>query len=269
VTDVVLRRFCEQCQAYREPHEIKQVGPERVRLSACAICGGVLRTEQQRIARPLTASLLRAYAYPALPAIAVSTVVAALTSAFAAYVPLIGGLLSATIVIAFVFLVLRASAEGRDDLAIDTEVAERLSEWFAPLIRYLLTWLVSFSGALVALFVLGPPAGPLVAFGLGLVGLLYLPAGLIVAAHGDGCLSPINPVPAVRIIGRIPGPYAVALGFLLLTSLVGFGLLAIVQRLIGGIALVGPLVLRVLGLATLVVMARQLGVLVHEHREEL
>jgi hypothetical protein len=235
----------------------------------CGTCGGALRTEEQRVAQPLPRALVRAHLYPFAPAIAVSIVVTGLVSAFAAYVPLIGALLSATIAIGFVFLVLRASAEGRDDLAMDTEVAESAADWFAPLIRYLLTWLVSFAAAGFALLLLGWPTGALPAAVLGILGLVYFPAGIIVAAHGGGCLGPLNPVPGVQLIARIPGAYFMTLAFLVLTLALGYGVVAVAQRLFGGIPFLGPALVRVLGLVAPVIMARQLGILVHEHRELL
>lgn len=269
MSSVVLRRFCEQCSAYREPHQTRSVGPERSPLVVCGSCGGVLRTEAQRIAEPLPRALVRAHLYPFAPAIAVSIAVTGLVSAFAAYVPLIGGLLSATIAIGFVFLVLRASAEGRDDLAVDTEIAESLVDWFAPLVRYLLTWVVCFAPAGFALFALGWPAGAAPAAVLGVLGLGYFPAGIIVAAHGGGCVGPLNPVPGVQLIARIPGAYFMTFAFLVLTLVLGFGVVAVAQRLFGGIPFLGPALVRVLGLVAPVIMARQLGILVHEHRELL
>jgi hypothetical protein len=92
---------------------------------------------------------------------------------------------------------------------------------------------------------------------------------LIVSAHREGCLGPLNPVPAVRIIARIPGPYLLTLGFLLVALVLGFAVVYLTALLVGGIPIVGALALRVFGLYAPVVMARQLGVLVYEHREEL
>lgn len=224
MSEVVLRRFCDHCQLYREPHEIRMAGPAHAAVAVCVACGGALRKEAQRVTTSLSTALARAYAYPFMLAIGLSTVGCALVSAFVSFVPLVGGMLSATIVVAFVFLVLRSSAEGRDDLASDEEVAGRLVLWLEPLFRYLLTWLV---------------------------------------------VGPLNPVPALRIIARIPGPYFLTLAFLLATLLLGAGAYYVARLAVGGIPLLGPLVVRVIGLYAPVVMARQLGVLVHEHREEL
>jgi hypothetical protein len=269
VTGVVERLFCDNCQTYRDPHQIRLVGPPPSAVPACQSCGGVLHRERQRLTVPLTEALAKAYLYPAKPVIALSTAGAALVSAFVGFVPLVGGLLSTSIVVGFVFLVLRASAEGRDDLAVDTEIATHLSLWLAPLVRYVLTWLVAFSGALAALWFLGWPAGAPLAVALGVLGLVYLPAGMIVAAHREGCLGPLNPVPPIQVIARIPGPYFLTLAFLGVTAVVGGALVWGAARVLFGVPLVGGLLVRAVGLVPLVVMARQLGVLVDEHREEL
>lgn len=266
---VVLRRFCDHCGVYREPHETRWAGPSHAAVAVCTSCGGALRKEEQRVTVPIAKALFKAFGYPLSPVIAVSTVLAALASAFISFVPLIGGLLSATIVVAYLFLILRASAEGRDDLASDAEVAGRLLLWLEPLVRYLLTWLVAFSGAGLALFALGWPAGAPVVLALTALGAFYLPAGLIVSAHREGCLGALNPVPAVRIIARIPGPYFLTLGFLLVALVLGACVVYLTALLLGGVPILGGLALRVFGLYAPVVMARQLGVLVHEHREEL
>lgn len=269
MSSVELRRFCEHCGVYREAQETRWSGPAHAAVAVCATCGGALRKEVQRVTVPITQALLRAFVYPFAPAIAVSTLLAALASAFVSFVPLIGGLLSATVVVAYLFLVLRASAEGRDDLASDTEVAGSVVLWLEPLVRYLLTWVVAFSGAGLAFFALGWPASAPVIVVLAALGALYLPAGMIVTAHREGCLGALNPVPAVRIIARIPGPYLLTLGFLLVALVLGYAVVYLTALTLGQVPILGGLALRVFGLYAPVVMARQLGVLVHEHSEEL
>ncbi|MBK7581704.1 MAG: hypothetical protein IPI67_16030 [Myxococcales bacterium] len=265
----IVQLFCEHCQVYRAPHETRLAGPAQAAIAVCASCGGALRKEAQRVTRPLSAELLRAFVYPARPAVAFSLAVTALVSGFLRFVPLIGGLLSATLVIGYIFMVLRASAEGRDDLAVDTDIAGGLSVWMGPLVRYLLTFLVAFAPALAVLIGMGWAAGAPLVIAAAALGVLYLPAGMIIAAHGDGCLSPLYPVPAVQLIFRIPLPYLITLAFLCLSLATGAALTWVVARLLGEVPVLGGLLIRSVGLLGPVVMARQLGVLVHEHGEEL
>ncbi|MFO0571527.1 MAG: hypothetical protein U0263_38215 [Polyangiaceae bacterium] len=269
MTALVLRRFCERCGAYREPHQIRMVGPQASAVPMCATCGGALRTEHQRQAAPFGSELARAFVFPFLPAIALSTIGAAVGSAIVSFVPLIGNPLSSTIIVAFFFLVVRATAEGRDDLASDTEIAGNVWLWFSPLIRYFLTLLVAFTPALAALVFLGWTASAPLVLALALLGLLYLPAGIIVAAHNEGCIAPLNPVPAVQIIFRIPGAYFLTLVFLLLAATLGGAVVYGASLVLGSIPILGALVLRVIGLYAPVVMGRQLGLLMREHGEEL
>lgn len=273
MTALVLRRFCERCGAYREPHQIRMVGPQASAVPMCATCGGALRTEHQRQAAPFGSELARAFVFPFQVVVAIPAVAIAIFVTLAGFVPFLGGWLSTAfggiLNVSFVFLVVRATAEGRDDLASDTEIAGNVWLWFSPLIRYFLTLLVAFTPALAALVFLGWTASAPLVLALALLGLLYLPAGIIVAAHNEGCIAPLNPVPAVQIIFRIPGAYFLTLVFLLLAATLGGAVVYGASLVLGSIPILGALVLRVIGLYAPVVMGRQLGLLMREHGEEL
>jgi hypothetical protein len=270
MVEVVIRRYCDRCQAYRDGPQTRNAGPPQAPIPVCAACGGGLRVEQQRIAQPLTSALLGAFAFPFKPAVAAAVAGVALVSYFVQLIPLFGNALAATTILTSVFLALRGTAEGRDDLASEMEISESFMLWFSPLIRYLLTLGVAYGPPIAALFILGWPAGAAVVIALAALGTFYLPAGMIVAAHQEGCLGPLNPIPGARIIARIPGPYLLTLGFLLLSLLVG-AVLGYVAHLVASIPVpvVTALCARAINLFAPLVMARQLGLLVREHGEEL
>jgi len=245
-------------------------GPPQSAIAVCAVCGDGLRAEQQRVAASLTAELTRAFVYPFKPAVLLTLGIVALVTIFVQFVPLLGNPLSAAIVLGTFFLILRSTAEGRDDLASDVDISGNIWLWFSPLIRYLLTLVVAYLPAVAVLIFLGWPAGAPFVVVLALLGTVYVPAGMIVAGHDVGCLGPVNAVPAVRIIGRIPGPYFLTLGFLILSLVAGAVVMFGAQSLSKlAIPILPTIVARVLGLYAPAVMARQLGLLVREHGEEL
>jgi hypothetical protein len=270
MADVVVRRFCDRCQAYRDGPSTRNAGPPQSPILVCAVCGGALTAEQQRVAQPLTSALLGAFVFPFKPVVFGAVVGVALVSYVVQLIPLFGNALAATTILTTVFLALRGTAEGRDDLASEMELSDSFWLWFSPLIRYLLTLVVAYGPPIAALIILGWPAGAPIVIGLAALGTLYLPAGMIVAAHQEGCLGPLNPIPGARIIARIPGPYGLTLGFLLLSVVAG-ALLAYVAHWVAAIPvpIVTALIARLINLIAPLIMARQLGLLVREHGEEL
>jgi hypothetical protein len=268
---VVTRSFCARCAAYREANEIKRVTGGRATVDACAICGEVLSRESQRVAPELAPELARALVYPFSAVGGLSLIGTFVLSTLASFIPLIGGLLSAALVVAFCFLVLRSTAAGEDGLTSHDDLSQDFWSWLSPLARYVLTMLVASAPALTAWLLLGWPAARGLVLALALLGAVYAPAGIVVAAQAEGCLGPLNPTPGVRIIARIPGPYFLTLGFLIGSLLVGVILVYVANALAKLIAL--PLVPylfgRLLALYAPTVMSRQLGILVREHGEVL
>jgi hypothetical protein len=250
---------------------VKIINAGKGTVASCAVCGGALHGEKQRVAPDLAPEMARAYGYPFTPAAAIAIVATFVLCTFVSFVPLVGGALSVSIMVAFFFLVLRATAEGQEGLASDFELDQNIWLWFSPLARYLLTLLVAFAPAALGYVAFGPPLGAIVAIGGAVLGVVYLPAGMIVAAHAEGCFGPLNPTPAIRIIGRIPGPYFLTLGFMIVSALVGAALGYVAKLLGGAIAapLVPALIARALGFYAPTVMARQLGILMREHSESL
>jgi hypothetical protein len=262
--------WCEHCQ-----REIPAGQAEEVRAGTgfISVCPGCHRALGAQAAAPAERSFARvlagAFAYAARPATLAWIAGMVLLAGFVSFVPLVGGLLSLIVLISYLFGVLRVSSQGEDDLMVAPDDIGDLTTWFAPLVRYLLTFLMALSPGLLAAYL---TESPLLGGAGALLGLLYLPAGMIVAAHSSGCVGPLNPVPAAVIIGRIPGPYALTLAFLALAAGLGYGL-----RFLGGLAagalegvpFIPGYLTSVLGLLPAVVMARMLGLLVYEHGHEI
>jgi hypothetical protein len=263
VDDLLTRYRCEPCNLDFGADFPLAAGGVRV----CPQCQGPLKTEISRQAHSLAVLYLRAFAYPFRPVVLLWTVCVCVAAVFVGFVPLIGGLLAASIEIGYGLLVLRTTAHGSNDLTLDASDVGPIHQWFAPLIRYLLAAAFAFGPAGAAYVGLGMEGGAPVVYGLLLVGFAYFPAAIVVTALSDGILAGANPVPAIGLIARIPADYALTLGFLVLAGVAG----AVAERSasVVEVPILGGLVLRVLGLYSLVVAARILGLFVWEKREEL
>jgi hypothetical protein len=268
MSGALVRHWCERCQAYRDGAGIRQLTAGAGSISSCATCGGALRSEIQRVKPPLFGALLGSFVFPvgSIPVIA-TWVGVSVASVFVSFVPLIGGFLSVTLVLWYLFAIVRVTSLGHDDFGDVGYDALHPSEWFHPLIRYVLTLAVAFSPALVTFALLGP-SGAILAWLVGFLGLLYLPAGMVVAAHAEGCLSPLNPTVAIRLMARIPGAYALTLVALALALGAGVAVAWLVGTFLSG-SIAFALVGRIAGLYAPSVMARMLGVMVREESEEL
>jgi hypothetical protein len=225
------------------------------------------RPLSSRVARPLASLYAGAFTYPLRPVTLLWTAAVILVTSFVQYVPVVGGLLAGGITVGYLFAVLRASANGADQVTLEAGDVGFVAGWAAPLVRLTLACAVAFGPALIALAALGLPDGAVVIYGLGALGLLYLPAAIIAAAMAEGFLAGASPLPPVALIARIPGPYALTLVFLSLAAIAGGVALKLGD--VVDVPFVGELVRRVLGLYSALVMARVLGLLVCEQREAL
>jgi hypothetical protein len=267
----VVRHYCERCAMYRDAAQIRQVGGARGML-ACGVCGGALRAEQQRVSAPYAVELAKAFLFPFTPWMLATIGMTTVGATFCRFVPIFGGILAAAVIASMLFAVIRATGQGRDDLGLEEMSSDGFSSWFHPLGRYVLTILVSFAPAVLALFMLGWPEGAAVVYGLGALGALYFPAGVIVAAHNEGCVAPLMPWLGVQLIVRIPGPYFITLGFLVVGLALSAASRAVATLLLTALASVpvGPgMLAMVIVLLPLVAMARMLGLLLREHAHEL
>lgn len=258
--------YCNRCRRDVGPADIKRLKAGSGEMLTCATCDGVLTKEQSRVVRPIAAVLATAFSYPFRPmTLGVSLVVSVFAGA-AGFLPF-GALIGAGIRFGWLFAILRTASLGGDEVEVDpSEISSSLFSWMGPALRVLVASVVAFLPAIVAAVVLGEGGAP-VALGLGVVGLLYLPAALIVAAHDERWLAPLNPAPAIGLITRIPGSYFVACAMLFGLFAFSGGAVAVARKL--EMAFVGSAIEWVLGFLPLVAAARMLGILVYEKREEL
>lgn len=235
-------------------------------MRVCPACGSAVFHEESRSAEPVTVPLLRALAWPFRPVSMITLAVVIVGSGLASYAPF-GMWIAGGIRFGYLAAVLRAGSLGQDDVEIDpTQIGSAMWEWSAPFVRFLFTALISFGPAVLAAWLLGP-AGIVPAAILGVLGAIYFPAALIVAAHAEGFFAWLRPDLPIRLIFQIPRPYAVACGLLLALAAVSGGAMAAAEAF--DIPVMGFLLSAVLGFVPLVAAARLLGVLVHENREDL
>jgi len=265
------RYYCERCGLYRDGASVRSVQRGHVSIPACGACGDALRLEQQRVSEPFPMVLARAFLFPFSPVMLVTIAVTGAAVVFVRFVPLVGGALSSTMVLSLIFAVVRATGAGRDDLGLEG-ISEHFWDWFQPLVRYVLTLLVAFGPAALLTLLLGYHAGAALVLPALALGALYFPAGIIVAAHNEGCIAPFNPFIGLRLIARIPGPYFVTLAFLLVAAVSTWLMLAALvalDRMLSAIPFLPVLVSTVLILIGPVVMARLLGLLMREYKDDL
>lgn len=190
----------------------------------------------------------------------------ALVAYIAALVPLLGWLLSLAVQAAFLFQIVRTTAAGQDDFTMD---AETVLDWVSPLGRYFGAFLVAGVPALAAW--IGTQNVALTLAG-GALGLVYLPAAFIAASYPSGCLGPLNPLPAIVLIAKIPVAYGITLAFVAVTVGLGVGVgyaAKAISTALAPVPVLPTLLALVLRMLPPAIAARMLGLLVREHGDEL
>jgi hypothetical protein len=260
---------CDPCNRELGAAEIRHIKAGSGSMPTCARCGALVHQEQARTIRPFHVELLHAVARTFTPVplvIALGIGLLAFVVSFLSRWP-IGYAIQA----GYFFAVVRAESAGADHPEIGSDdVGYSRGAWLRPAFRYFMTTVVAFMPALLVGWLLGPSGAP-VTSGLALAGFVYLPAGLVVSAHdGHGLLTPFDVVTPIRLIARIPGAYFTAFGVLVGLAVVGWvSTLAIglFEPLVGTVIAIAAD--RIVGFLPFIAMARVLGTLMHEHREEL
>lgn len=218
------------------------------------------------------AALVTSFAYP-LQAKAIPVLLGvALVALLASYVPFVGGILSGGIVLGYLFSVIRASANGEHELPFGADFTD-VEDFVAPIVRFYLAILVCLVPALVV-WRAAPAEAPWYANAIiaaAAVGLSILPASIVTAAHSTGCFGPLNPIPAVQIVFRIPGPYVlVTLAVAAVTALdAGFVIASAPLFAQIPVPIVPSALQATLGLYLPLVSARMLGLLIYHYEDEL
>lgn len=259
---------CESCDhlfAEAQLRRLELPPPSARHLLLCPDCGRAVAAEVSHASRPFGRAMLSALRYPLQPRGAPPLVGLLLTIWAFTWIPGLGFYLAMAVVFGYLFTIVRQTARGRDELPGHEDVGD-LFGLLGPLAATAFATLVSFLPALVLRHWLGgsPESdGASVAMFFALVlGSLYLPGAIIVAAHGRRWHAPLDPLPVVRLMLRLPGAYLGCALALIAAYVVVTG----VSRLLVG----APDFLVVPALVyPLLVAARVLGLLVGEHREEL
>ncbi|EYF03660.1 hypothetical protein [Chondromyces apiculatus] len=262
--------WCDTCQREIPGTQAEEIRSGNGFVAVCSTCHRTLRaTAADRTERPFVRVLASAFGYAFRPAILGSMAATVILAALLALVPVAGGVFAAVVQVSYLFGVLRASSAGEEELTVALEDVSDFAGFLAPLGRYLITL---FLAALPAVLLAFGTRNPVLT-GLGaLLGVVYLPAGLIVAAHGSGCLGPLNPAPAVQIIRAIPVPYTLTVGFVVVTGGLGVGLDLLgdaAAKALARVPLLPGFLQAMLTLLPAVIVARMLGLLVYEHGDEI
>jgi hypothetical protein len=265
--DVVYR--CARCDLYLVEADLKLVKVrEESFLQACPACGMAVERERSRVVRPFAGLLLGAFAWPfhkeSLAAMGALALMGWIASVLLVG---LGSMVAVGIAIMYLLAVARSTALGEDTAphAVDWVNAGDL---IAPSFRFFLTFFVAFFP--VTMGMIGGAPVPLLALGL-VAGLLYIPAGLIIAAHADGWLAPLNMIKAARIALRTGVDYLITSAAVLVLIPLAYGVFSLLNALRTSYAQV-PFVFSLLfffgWLILPMIIARMLGILVREHAHE-
>lgn len=267
-------RWCGRCRVEHpaEACRLSALAGEAVRL--CPTCGMITREIVHTERAALWAVYLGALRYPLQQEGAPTLLALAVGAWLLGFVPIVGGLLAMGAVLGYLFLVVRQTGAGRDALPQAADFTG-FGDLIAPAVRFLLAGLVALAPLAWASVRAGALGGSWALVALaGLWAMAWMPAATAVAAHQDGCLGALNPVPVVQVIARIPADYARTVAALVPLCLLTLAVEAAGQGIVRAVPVpvlstVLRLVASAAGLYGPLVMARVLGLLLRERAEEL
>lgn len=223
-------------------------------------------------------ALMEAFTYPFQKDAIVPLIAVPLVAEILNFIPLVGGLLSLAVWVSYLFTVLRHSAGGAMTLPM-TDDFQSFADLFQPLVRGLLAIFVPLLllGILSAVIGEGIPDSmdtrsmPVLTLLVAATWLFFLPASLILAAHGSGCLGGLNYIAGVQLILREPGGYFLAILALIPALVLAFVTAAITTAMEQRLALpfVPGLVGGVLRFVPALIAPRILGVFMWYYEDEL
>jgi hypothetical protein len=236
-------------------------------LWSCPVCGMATRQERSRVVVPFHRLALRAFAFP-LQRDALAAIFALGVFDFVVQKLSPGGglMISAGLVAAYFLEVVRSTADGSDHPPMPTDYVEA-TDLIRPMWRAFLAGAIAIVPAIAA----GIALGTAPALACLVLGLLYLPGGLLIAAHSNRWLAPANVPSALHIGARIGKPYALVAALLALLGPLCLVVWvdAIELAMLVPIPIVPGLVANTATLVVPIALARIVGLLVREHRPEL
>jgi hypothetical protein len=265
-------QHCPRCalDVARTTCRATKAGAETLLL--CGACGGVTRAVTVTAREPLMTVYLRSWRYVATFDGWIALVALSLGGWILSFIPLVGGMASAGVKLAYFFSVIRATSRGSDDLPHAADFID-WSDVIRPTVRSLLACGVAFAPLMAALAGAADARAmaPLVALAA-LWGVAYLPGAMIAASLHEGYLGGANPFPVIELMRRIPRDYALTTAVLLalaLASLLCTMFFAMVRIPVPVVSTVVNLLLGAVALAGPLAMARILGLLLRERADEL
>jgi len=270
--------WCGQCAVEHPASACRDVVLAGEGVKLCPGCGLVVRPLVHVQREPLGTVFLGAFRYPLNQDGAVALVALAVGCWALRLVPVLGGVLAMGVSLGYLFVVVRHTGRGRDTLPAPTEF-EGLSDILAPAVRFVLAGLMALVPLLYVLSRanLSAPGASVSVPGLVIAGLwavAWMPAAMAVAAHQEGCLGSLNPVPVVQVIARIPGDYARTVLVLAPLVVLSVGVDVVAAMLLRGVRVpvvtsVVAIAFTAVGLYLPMVMSRILGLLLRERAAEL
>ena len=265
---------CPRCERYLAQAEIILVpAPEPYPpMQACPVCRRAVVFEASRVTRPFARQLLGVFRYPLDAESAPYWMGVALVCGVLSWASALGMLFGLCIFVGYLFTVIRSSASGATQPPMAADFLE-VMDLLRPLLQSAVAVVVvSVPAILVAYFGEGLEA-QLLAGGLFLFGLLWLPLALIAAAHADSVFDAFNPLTTVRLFQRLPVAYAqvllALLALALLASVSAFVVVPVADVLRGLLPPLGYIVGYLHPLYFGMLAARVLGLFVFEHAAEL
>src|SRR5580692_7384480 len=148
--DPSARFWCEACSKSLGGSEVEEVRAGASTFTVCPVCRRAVVVEAGPTPDagsaglgPLARALAGAFLYPFRPQTLLLLGGALLLSILLGLVPFLGGLLARAVQAAFLFQVVRVTANGQDDWTFGADDTGDVVDWISPLGRYLGAFMVA------------------------------------------------------------------------------------------------------------------------------
>ncbi len=271
------RQWCPRCKAEHPTETCKTIKLGRDPALLCPACGMITREVRDEVRSPLGDAMSETWTFPAKGDGWIALLALGLGVWLVSHVPLVGLWMAFGFVAAYLFSVIVNSAKGAPTMPAAVDWLG-WSDLAAPTVRAFASIAFALWPLWIALYVHERSPSPLTLAFCALAVLFaiaWAPAAMVVAAHQQGCLASFNPIPVVLVIRQIPGDYFRTVGRLLIQSMVASAVTRVADAIAHGVASLGPvgwpvtIAFTAVTLYMPVVMARTLGVLVHQRAMEL
>lgn len=261
---------CAPCERYFDRGELKIVAAGTGVILQCPACGLAVREERSRPVVTFAALLADAVKYP-LQKEALIAELALGIMGWAFYTLLGGGaLLELSVVAAYFLEVARHTADGSDHPPMPADYVD-LSDPIRPAFRCFFALSVAYAPALLIGVRADGPVASWTALAYALFGSIYLPGGLILAAHSNGWFAPANVAKAIALASRVGRKYMLTVVVLGIAMPFGFWLwnFLATNAIVLPVPVVPGVVAHTIACYVPVALGRLLGLVVREHAHQL